>query len=244
MNFEVAIPSYGRPEKLKNYTLDYLRDERFDYTKITIFVASEEEKISYERALIGGYYGKIVVGVVGLCQQLNFIRQYYPDNTPILRMDDDVKNIKLLNPRPFLEICNQMFDLASKEGCRLWSIYPCNNLFFCKERIIVGKVFCVGCINGFFNDKNIIYPDVSSQEDRWLSLTCFVKDGKTMRYEGACPDTVYFTASGLSEYRKLNHEKNIQLILDSFPNICEKRLKKNGFTDINWKTKKEKVLYF
>ena len=235
MNYVVAIPSYGRAKKLRAQTLDCLASEGIDPQRITVFVASEEERKEYEKVLLPDSYGRLVVGVKGLCQQLNFIRHYYPERTPILRMDDDVKRVKKLCPQRLGEIVERMFLLAQQEGVSYWGFYPCNNLYFCKDRVVIGKVFCVGPMNGFFNDRSLVYPDVSCQEDRWMSLTCYVKDGKTMRYEGLCPDTVYQTSSGLSDYRKQNLEANIQHILLEFPELCHRRQKKKGNADVDWK---------
>lgn len=243
MTFEIAIPSYQRSKKLRDKTLSWLQDERITPDRITVFVASEDEKKEYEKVLLSNSYGRLVVGVPGLNQQLNFIRQYYPDGTRVLRIDDDIKNVKMLTRRSFQCIADQMFDLCDQEGATLWSIYPVNNLFFCKERVLVGKVYCCGCLNGFLNDKTIVFPE-KVLEDKWLSLTCWLTNGKTLRYEGACPDTTYFASGGLAEYRKTNSTSiDAQNCYDLFPEHCVLRQMKKGFTDVNWRTVRQGIRF-
>lgn len=244
MTFEIAIPSYQRAKKLRDKTLSWLHDEHMPSDRITVFVASEDEKKEYEKVLVGGTYGRLIVGVPGLPQQLTFIRQYYQQGTRILRIDDDVRSVKLLTPRPFAGIADQLFEMCIQEGATLWSIYPVNNLYFCKERVLIGKVYCCGCLNGFINDPSLVVADVASVEDKWLSLTCWLQDGKTLRYEGACPDTTYLASGGLAEYRKTKPTSiDAQKCYELFPTHCELRVKNPEWTDVNWRTVRQGVRF-
>ena len=49
MDLEIAIPSYQRPELCKNLTLTFLKLNQYPADLITVFVASEEEKLAYEK---------------------------------------------------------------------------------------------------------------------------------------------------------------------------------------------------
>lgn len=241
MDFEIAIPSYRRADILRKKTLAYLSEQHFPADKITIFVSSDDEKKTYEDELVLGSYARIVVAIPGLANKLNFIRQYYPEGTAVLRVDDDIRRIKMLQPRPLFPLVQELFEVSKREGCSLWGIYPVNNLFFCKERVLVGKVYVIGCFHGFFNDKSVVFPpEISSQEDKWLSLTHYKKEGKCLRYEGICPDTTYFAHNGLEEWRKAHHEESVKKMLELFPTECVRKERKDGYADCVWRTVKTK----
>lgn len=236
MNFEIAIPSYRRANKLRQQTLAFLSElTNINTDKITVFVADEEEKQKYQEILRPGSYGNIVVGRLGLAEQRNFISSYYPEDSQILQIDDDIKRIKLLHPRPLIPVINQLFDYARAQGVNLWSIYPVNNLFFCSERVVVGKIFCVGCFFGLINKKARVHPPLSACEDKWRSLTWWKTDRNTMRYEGMCPDTTYFAKGGLTEYRKTRQHIDTQIVCDLFAADCSLKTKKSGASECYWK---------
>jgi hypothetical protein len=243
MDFVIAIPSYNRAQKLKEWTLEMLQREGVPPQMITIFLASEAEKTVYEQTLVPGSYGQMVVGVPTISKQRQFICDYYPEGTCILSIDDDIKRLKWLKPRPLLPFVKEMFEITKAELCNLWGIYPVNNLFYCKDRIIKGKAYIIGAFHGFINKKDYVYPPNCGVEDRWLSLKRYVTDGAVIRYEGVCPDTVYYAKGGLSEYRKEHPDNKDQaFVVAQFPDECELKLKKNGRWDVYHRTIVSKIL--
>ena len=241
MDFVIAIPSYNRALKLRQQTLQYLADQGIPAAMITVFVASQAEKTIYQHHLQLGTYGEIVVGVLGLDKQRDFIQDYYPENTWILQMDDDIKTVKFLNPRPLISLCHMMFQITEDEGAGLWSIYPVNNLFYCQERVVVGKIFCVGCFFGIINKKDLTTRN-ACVEDKRRSLLCFLRDGATVRYDGACPDTVYNAKGGLYEHRQQFREIEVIDTVVEFPGMCEVKYRKNGTAEVYWRPQVSKIL--
>ena len=73
----VAIPSYKRPDTLKNKTMKVLKHYKIDPKKIHIFVADTEQKAIYEAALDPKDYHKIIVGVPGIKNIRNFMPKYF-----------------------------------------------------------------------------------------------------------------------------------------------------------------------
>ena len=237
--FQVAIPSYQRPEKLRDTTLKYLAAEEVAPETITIFVASEEEKQKYLEVLVPGSFGRLVVGVPTISAQRNFVRNFYPEGSAVLSVDDDIKKLKFLNPRPLKEVVEQLFRLSKEELCTFWGIYPVNNLFFCKERVIKGRAYIIGCFYGFWNKKDLSYPSVCGFEDKWASIKRVALDGAVLRYEGACPDTTYYAKGGISELRQQqDHELNTaRKVVAEFPVDCALKLKKNNHWEVYYPTK-------
>lgn len=234
---EIAIPSYKRSGILKRKTLAFLDSEGFPKEKITIFVADSNELQSYREDLGNEY--KIVIGFKGISNQRLFIRNYYPEGTRILSLDDDIRKMKRLRDIPFKELCEQLFSLIQQEGLTTFGFYPVNNLFFCKDRILIGSLYIIACCYGFINKKDLLnYSPVDDKEDVWYSLKRIELDGAVLRYEGACPDTDYYAAGGLAESRTLESEKKAaEVVCQLFPDNTKFLIKKNGHAEVKIKRK-------
>ena len=89
----IAIPSYNRPELIQVKTLALLHRHEIPASKITIFVANHEQHDLYKSKVPAWLYGNIVVGVLGLRNQWNFIMDYYPEGAHVVQMDDDLDKI-------------------------------------------------------------------------------------------------------------------------------------------------------
>lgn len=121
--YVVAIPSYRRPELIARATLWTLYRGNIPSSRITVFLASLDERRLYTNILQNpinsegqlmailpkhiqpdhiSRYAKwllgvtLVIGKKGLANQRNFITQWYPTGQHILNMDDDVRNIMRL----------------------------------------------------------------------------------------------------------------------------------------------------
>jgi hypothetical protein len=234
---EIVIPSYQRSKVLKRKTLAFLEAEGFPKEQITIFLANQKEKEDYELEL--GLDYKMIVGVKGLANQRLFIRNYYPEGTRILSLDDDIRSVKIKRDGlKFKNLVEKMFSATEDEGLTTWGIYPCNNLFFCKDRLLGGNFYIIGCCYGFINKKDLLEYgeeglDLSVKEDEWYSLKRIVMDGAVLRYEGACPNTDYYAKGGLSESRTIEKEaENAKKIVSYFPNLAKYVVKKNKHPDV------------
>jgi hypothetical protein len=105
--YVVAIPSYKRQDILIKKSLKTLKEGGVSASKIHIFVANEEERENYEKAVPKELYGKIVVGVKGITNQRKFIVKYFPENKYVVSIDDDVEQIeKMDGPSKLVKIRN------------------------------------------------------------------------------------------------------------------------------------------
>lgn len=96
----IAIPSYNRPDLIQVKTLALLHRHSIPANKITIFVANQEQLELYKSKIPVWLYGNLVVGVIGLRNQRNFIMDYYSEGTHIVQMDDDLDKIMELIIEP------------------------------------------------------------------------------------------------------------------------------------------------
>jgi hypothetical protein len=234
MNFEIAIPSYQRPKKCKETTLAYLHSQQIDPTRITLFLKNEEELKAYAEEISG------IKMVVCLNRNLNekktFINQYYPEGQNVLNMDDDIKEVVFLDPtRRFVSVINRLFDLLQEEKCSLFGVYPVHtsNNYYLKERVAVGLNFCIGQLSGFINQKIVFPPLFCGKEDKWLSLYLYEKEGKTLRYEGACCKSNNNAPGGLTEFRATGEiEEEAKALVALFPSLTKFKVKANGDPDV------------
>jgi hypothetical protein len=241
---KIAIPSYNRASILKSKTLAYLLQEGFDPSEIVVFVKNDEQKTLYQKE-ISTPVTWVVCNNQNLCDKRTFISHYFPLDEEIVAVDDDIKTIKMLHPKPLREVLTTMFTLTRKEELTTWGIYPVNNLFFCKERVVRGSCYLIGCFFGFINKEHTVFPNLYTKEDKWWSCYNIQKDGAVLRYEGICPDTTYYASGGQTGIRTLEleeeHSKDLEKL---FPTLVKYKLKKNGHPDVDFVRKPKFVLSF
>ena len=240
MSFQIAIPSYNRPEVIKQKTLSYLDSEGFTSSEITIFLHTDTQAALYD---LSGY-NVVITNATSLAKQREFIRNYYPEGTRVVSLDDDVRRIKFLKPLPLRIFIERMFEITESHSLTLWGLYPVcqTNMFFCKERIQIGLTHIPAGFFGYITKHDMVYPDVSSKEELWATLYRYCVDGAVVRYDGACIDALRYGKGGLTTYRTIlmeeEHSKAIQLL---YPNLCSYRLKPNGHPDLRLKRMKNAI---
>lgn len=114
----IAIPSYNRPDLIQIKTLALLHRHGIPATKITIFVANQEQYDLYKSKVPAWLYNKLVIGVIGLRNQRNFIMDYYPEGSHIVQMDDDLDKIMELIIESHGASANASASRASKRATR------------------------------------------------------------------------------------------------------------------------------
>jgi len=192
ISYVVAIPSYDRPEAIKQKTLKTLAEGGVPSNLVHIFVANKAEEKRYKEAIPKDMYGKIVVGKIGITEQRKFIVKYYPEGQAIVSVDDDVEGLyrkksdselsKIKNVHKFF---SDAFTRLKKENLYIWGIYPVFNAFFMKNNTSTDLKFIIGTLYGFINRKTkTIQPSskIKEKEDYEQSIKYFIKDGGVVRF--------------------------------------------------------------
>jgi hypothetical protein len=245
-SYEVAIPSYKRYSQIVSKTLGTLERQGVPADKITIFVANEEEAIEYYRAVPRALYGRLVVGVIGLVAQRNFISGFYPPGTLVVSFDDDVESVykatgstqrdkEDINLPEFFEYA---FNKMEEEKVSIWGVYAVDNPFFMIKSIGVSTNlrYLVGCL---FGAKTPFIPLTSHGciEDKERTLRYYVKEGKTLKFNHIGIKTKYFASGGLeSNDRKTQHHNDTDALVKEYPTLVSKYIRKNGYADLRFKT--------
>jgi len=244
--YAIAIPSYKRAQELPLKTLATLQRYNVSLDKIYIFVI--EQEIELYKETCPGY--QIISGHLGLVNQRAFIENYFPIDTNILFLDDDVSDVFTLsdtNTRipisDFEQFVSDSFQGMEEVGATLWSIYPVDNTMFMSgsKSETIGLTYCVGAFYGQKNTRDIqLTTGYDSIEDRERTILRYIRDGKVLRLNHFGLKTKYFAKGGLmSDNRQMNHQIASEALVERYPNLVRLKLRKNGYTDAQIKSKSE-----
>ena len=139
--WQVAIPSKDRSHIIVKQSLATLARYKVPPKKVTVFVADEQQKREYAKAISEAQlpYTRLVVGVPGMREVREFATHYFDEGTPVLFMDDDIKAVKVLGGdelggakfEEIIDLYGQIivrgFNTARENHAYLWGIYPVDN---------------------------------------------------------------------------------------------------------------------
>jgi hypothetical protein len=234
----VAIPTYRRSKTISSQTLAFLESCAYPAHLITLFVADESEKLLYLSDVPSELYGQIVVGVLGLSQQRNFISDFYPEGQILLQLDDDVKGVKTLGGTGFLEVLGRgLRELNSGEG--LWGVLPTDDARRFKDDTTKHLTHIVGALFLIRNHKRLrIRIGVGDIEDYERSIQMFELYGSVCRYRGAGVQTSFNKGSGglLGPEREERRRRDLDTLCKMYPEACRPVIK-GGYVDVilNWR---------
>jgi len=239
MNIEyiITIPTYQRYKELNSKTLKLLKRYNISSKKIYIFVANDDERIKYEEHTPCEDYNEIIVGVLGITAQRNFITSYFPSNTYIISIDDDIECIMNLG----IEIDNLQklfednYELMKNNKCDTWGIYPVNNVFFMKpqKEITYSFKFIIGCFYGFINNKDyVINTDCKVKADYERSVLSYMNCGAIMRHNHISVKTKFYAVGGLGKNRDECNLKAVEYLVKTYPLYFARKFRKNGKEEI------------
>lgn len=90
LEFKIAIPSYNRPDTLLKSTIPLLEKHNIPKNIITIFVHNVEQYEKYIDTVNRGYNVINTNTPLGKRYQLEYISNFYPENSRVVNFDDDV----------------------------------------------------------------------------------------------------------------------------------------------------------
>jgi hypothetical protein len=262
----IAIPTYKRHSTIAENTLKVLEAHHIPANKIYLFVADEVEKRLYSTTVPASLYGHIIVGVLGLHNQRNFISDYFPEGQYIIELDDDVTGIfqltksrstkRMTKKRKFYQhlasITNlhQFFLSAFKQleasKLYLFGVYPVCNGYFMTPTVTNNLRFIVGPFWGFINRH---LPDLkltmSEKEDSERTLQFYTMDGGVLRFNNITFKTNYYTNKGgmqaEGKNRKLESRKAAEDLHAKYPALTKiSHIKKSGYTELKFVSDEKK----
>jgi hypothetical protein len=240
-DYVCAIPSYGRWTEITAKTLPCLKKGKVPREKIYVFVATKKEEKLYRDTLDPATYGKIIIGKKGLVQQRKYISQYFPENTHIVSMDDDVQNVVRLKKDKLMKITNldtffrKSFRQLQAADLYLWGVYPCKNNMFMKNNVTTDLRFAIGVIHGYINRHDpSLYPSLKSvsKEDYEQTILFFIKDKGVMRFNDIAFTTVFNAPGGLGTDRYQMNKSAQEYLCKKYPMIVKPKFRKDGTPEV------------
>ena len=236
MEYRIAIPSLGRPDKIMKNTISMLQRHNVGLSRVTVFCVADEYD-QYRLALPDDV--SVVVGVRGIVAQRQFIVDYYPEDTLLLCCDDDLADIDGI-PGSLTEFIEASFYDLAKYDAYLFGIHPCWNAFFRKNnpRISLNLTFIIGTFYGIrVRHSNDLKTTVAlnEKEDCERTLRHFIKDGCVIRYGQVGVKTKQFSVGGLGTIKnRLDDTKtDADRIYEHFGfAYCSVRQSKKGTSEI------------
>ncbi len=181
--YKLIIPSYKREEQLQEKTLKVLERYNIPPDKVYIFVANEEEKERYEKALANNKYNNIQLAVPTIGAARNYIEQeFFDEGEYIVSLDDDLTGIyRWENEKTLVEVDDFEkeliiggYEAMQREGSKCWGIYAAANPFFMSDSYTTKLCYIIASCYGFIVEHN----DFLKRETNHGDLHVFVKDSR------------------------------------------------------------------
>jgi hypothetical protein len=235
IHYKIAIPSYKRSDIIKNKTLRLLKKYNISNELITIFVANQDEKLTYQNILKNEY--KIVVGVETIGAQRNYIEKYYQEGTYLMMFDDDLDSICIKKNKSLTPINNlesdfiiKGFKLCDKIKAKTFGVYAASNPFFMKKRYYTKLCYIIASAFGVIVEHdNFLERQTNHGEDYEYSIRQYIKNKKVLRFDYITAKSNYFKQKGgLQTIRNKKYIYNsILQIQNMFPQYCEMYIRKS-----------------
>ena len=200
MEYVIAIPTYKRPS-IK--TMEYIKRECIPSELVTIFVADMTEYDLYY-AQWGDEY-KIVVGVLGIANQRNFITSYYPAGTYVVSMDDDIRDLYHMKGVGFNVWIQECLDWMHTCEIGLIGLNPTTNIYWRTlsraPEFQSGRYLAIGVFHIYRINASIKPLEFDFIEDYERSIKYLYHDGAVGRYNGVVLQHTGWSSGGLKEAR-------------------------------------------
>ena len=236
IDFKIVIPSKNRIQIFKDNCLKFLINSNLIKNEIYLFVDSLDVK-SYKKEFNNKYKIKVIEGKTGLINQRNYIRDYFNEDTNLLHLDDDLKNIEYDGNIDLNILISEDFKKMKENNILLGSINPTNNSFFKRNEYLLGLYLCVGCFFLEINSKNKLFylDDIfnSEKEDYIRTIKHFCYSGQVYRNDYLNVKHKYNKNDdgGMNSNNRLENNNNCcDYINKMYPNL----------TSIFYKNKREK----
>ena len=247
MSVPVIIPTYGRHEQIGPKSLHFLSTAGVVADRIHLIVANDAEAQLYRQTLDSKTYGHLHTASVGLASARKWAALHFPQNTPLLFMDDDISGLvqkrksgELSAVRDLDAIIKRGFDECHASGLKLWGIYPVYNTMFMRRFLRTGRLYVVGLFYGVINDQDFSPCNEELEDFERCAHHC-TKNGGVVRFDDLAAKTKYWAKGGMSApgrpERVAASREACTALLERYPHVFScVRQKRNGIANPAFKT--------
>jgi hypothetical protein len=249
--YVIAIPSYNRSDTIQTKTLAVLQQHNIEPSLIHIFVANKEQYDIYKEAIPQHLYSTIVIGLLGLKNQRNYINDYYPEGTHIVELDDDISSIvqlivkdksrgsksrkstKPVKPIKFIKpiinldaFIQHAFKICTENDSFIWGVYPIANAHFMTPTVTKDLRFIVGPMWGVINRHiKALKLTVDEKENTERTLQHWTIDGIVVRFNNVSIVTRYYKNKGGMQNegkdRKIEAMRSAEYLHKKYPELTK-----------------------
>ena len=250
-DYIIVIPSYNRPQLIQVKTLALLNRHNIDPKLINIFVANKEQQNLYQTNIPKFLYNEIIIGVLGLKNQRNFIIDYYPEGKHIVQMDDDLDKIvelyrkhtsktarkqskqskrKDINAIRMVQDLDRFirnaFRMCHEKSIFLWGVYPLANARFMTPNVTTDLRFIVGPMWGMINrHRQELHSTIDEKENAERTLQYYTLDGAVLRFNNVGIETRYYKNKGGMQNEGKNRKeealKSVYYLHKKYPHLTK-----------------------
>jgi hypothetical protein len=231
--YKIVIPSYDRLNIIKKKVLEFLKKINISGNDIFIFV----DPRSYEKYKEDNDLSKynLISGKMGLANQRNFIRDYFPEGEFLIHCDDDLKSLNS-NEYDLLNEINETFNLMVKYNILLGSFEPTGNKYFVTDEIKIGHYLSMGACYPEINSHNknlYLESDENEKEDYIRTIKHIRLNGYTLRNNKISIVHTSSLKSSMGNLTNLERIKQREIALNNIMNnysyLLFLRKKKSGY---------------
>lgn len=194
--YEIAIPSYQRPDTLTRHTLPWLRAGGVDLARVTVFNHDADPDAAGRYAALIRDHGarQRITGVQGIAAQRRLISRHYEPGTPVVCLDDDVTAlVKAPDPKHLEPVTDldhwfrRAFIETAGADLNVWGVNAVVNPFMMNpgRPPSTGLKFAIATCWGFYSRPGhpVHHNTVPVKEDYELSLRAWWYDGGLLRFD-------------------------------------------------------------
>lgn len=240
---------------MKDKTLQYLRDCGIKDEEIHIFVSNVDEADKYKDHV--GECNIIVPGVPieTVTEKFNFIHNYFGDGEKVFVMEDDIKELVVMNPKTKkvskltdLSFIERGFQFCEKAQTKLFGIIPHNNGFYMQYKVSSKLKFCVAHAYGFIAErcKETEVTQIG-KSDYERTILYFLKYGSIVRFNYIGVTTAsYTTEGGMDKEDRAQHEvDSCNYLVRRYPHFIRHNTKKESmYKELSFKNVKNDYTYW
>lgn len=241
--YEVAVPSYKRPQRLLERTLTALSEGGVPPRLITVYTHDHDpHSAAYLDATRAMGVRHEQTGARGIIQQRRTIADSYPPGTNLVTLDDDVTGLERLTPdgrglRPLPDLhgfFQSMFERTREERLTAWGLAPVRNPFFMKPTVTTDLKFLIYTCVGFITDPG--HPaqvnTVRTKDDYEHSIRRWWWDGGVVRANGVVANAAVYTGSGglqgAPERGAAPTEEAVRQLEQQWPGVIRRNSRRKG----------------
>lgn len=240
MSMKIAIPSYKRPNLIKERTLAMFSDGGIKNEDIYIFLSNKKEYKDYEYLKDENYNLVLSVDLHNLKEKNNFILDYFGVGSKILVAEDDLKRLVLKKGNskiPFSDfplLFKDAWNSCKEHGAKLWGINPTDNGMFMKDRVDAGLKLVAGYFYGLeITSDRFLRCGTETKHDYERTILHYIRHNAVIRMDYVGQQSYSFAEKGglQTQYtmdERIEREKRgCQYLLQRFPHLIKKHHRLN-----------------